>query len=245
MKTRIIQWAILVVGILLISALSIGNVNGVSTHSSYDAGPNGYLALFNVLRSEGIPMERARRSLGLEIGDANVWLVTSTTLDAYTGNLQYDQNEIKTLRAFVKHGGIVEMFTAPAEEHKFLVKTLQFTPKFFPVNNYTNAALDKNPGRLIDVYDALAGHGAVLVDERIHGYDANRSLWSALPPAVHTAGWIVLMALLIALVGANVRIAPPIVRDPPPDRDSSTYIVSMASLLRRARAPHTVRKERS
>lgn len=245
MKSRIVQWAILVVGIALISALSIGNVNGVSTHSSYDAGPNGYLALFNVLRSEGIQMQRARRSLGLEIGDANVWMVTSTTLDTFTGSLQYDPNEIKTLRAFVKRGGMVVMFTAPAEEHTVLIKTLQFTPKFFAAGDFTNAALNKNPGRLIEVYNALAGRGAVLVDERIHGYDANRSLWSALPPAVHMAGWIVLVALLIALVGANVRIAPPIVREPPPDRDSSTYIISMASLLRRARAPHIVRKERS
>jgi hypothetical protein len=85
-------------------------------------------------------------------------------------------------------------------------------------------------------YDVLAGHGVVAFDERLHGYDEDQSFWSALPVPVHVAIFIVIGIVLLALIGANVRFAPPIALDPPGDRDSSAYLDSMGSLLRRARA---------
>lgn len=85
-------------------------------------------------------------------------------------------------------------------------------------------------------YDVLAGHGIVAFDERLHGYDEDQSFWSALPEPVHVAIFIVIGIVLLALIGANVRFAPPIALDPPGDRDSSAYLESMGSLLRRARA---------
>jgi hypothetical protein len=84
--------------------------------------------------------------------------------------------------------------------------------------------------------DVLAGNGPVAFDERLHGYAEDQSLWSALPQAVHLAIFIVIGIVLLALIGANVRFAPVIAIEPPGDRDSSAYLTSMGSLLRRAHA---------
>ena len=86
------------------------------------------------------------------------------------------------------------------------------------------------------IYEALAGKGLVAFDERPYGYDRTRSLWSVLPAPVHVAFWVAVLAVLLALIDANVRFAPAIARDPPADRDSSDYLRSMAALLRRGHA---------
>jgi hypothetical protein len=101
---------------------------------------------------------------------------------------------------------------------------------------FTNRALSEDPRRIIKAYDVLAGHGMVAFDERLHGFGTDRTLWSVLPLPVRAAFWIVVVAVLIVLVDANIRFAPPVVREPPADRDSTAYIASMGALLRRARA---------
>ncbi|MDQ2993012.1 MAG: hypothetical protein M3R30_09380, partial [Candidatus Eremiobacteraeota bacterium] len=83
-------------------------------------------------------------------------------------------------------------------------------------------------------YDLLAGRGRIAFDERPHGYAVDKSLWDALPQPTRWAFWIVCAVVGLALIGANVRFAPPIPLDPPDERDSSAYVRAMASLLRRA-----------
>jgi hypothetical protein len=85
-------------------------------------------------------------------------------------------------------------------------------------------------------FNVLAGHGAVAFDERVHGYVEDKSFWSALPPPVHVAVWLVVATVCLGLIGANVRFAPAIPLEPPDERDSSAYLGAMASLLGRARA---------
>jgi hypothetical protein len=104
------------------------------------------------------------------------------------------------------------------------------------VSRFTNRALSENPRNAVAAYDVLAGHGLVVFDEHLHGYGTDRTLWSVLPPPVRAAFWLVVAALLIVLVDANVRFAPPVIREVRGERDSAAYITSMASLLRRARA---------
>ena len=85
-------------------------------------------------------------------------------------------------------------------------------------------------------FDVLAGHGTVAFDERVHGYDEDQSFWSALPTPVRVGIFIVVAVVLLALIGANVRFAPALTVEPARDRDSSAYLTSMGSLLRRAHA---------
>lgn len=86
-------------------------------------------------------------------------------------------------------------------------------------------------------YDVLAGHGAIAFDEYVHGYNESKTFWSALPAAVHTALYVTIAILVLALVGANIPFVPKVPLDPPDERDSSGYIEAMAALMRRARVP--------
>lgn len=85
-------------------------------------------------------------------------------------------------------------------------------------------------------YNVLGTHGLVAFDERVHGYAEDKSFWDALPQQVHVAIFVVLAIIVLGLVGANIRFAPPLNLEPPDERDSSAYLSSMGALLRRARA---------
>ncbi len=58
-------------------------------------------------------------------------------------------------------------------------------------------------------YNAIANHGVAAFDEYVHGYDDGLTMWGALPQPVRAAFWIVVAIVVLALIGANVRSAPP------------------------------------
>jgi hypothetical protein len=222
MNRRIIESGALIALLGLLVLLATGSLREVpSTHSSYDTGPNGYRVLFDVLQREGIPVTRLEVPLGLMDPNVRVLVLTSPYVD---------RSDARRLQSFLRGGGRVLAFGH--------VTGLPRSPRVraFEIAHYTNLALSKHPQRAGEIYAALAGRGVVAFDEREYGYDRTRSLWSVLPPAVHLAVWIAALAVLLALIDANVRFAPPIVREPPADRDSSDYVRSMAALLRRAHA---------
>jgi hypothetical protein len=114
---------------------------------------------------------------------------------------------------------------------------------------WSNAHLQQ-AGNLRLAWNAIAGHGPIAFDERVHGYDADASLWSVLPRSVRVSLVVIGLAAILWLIGANVRAAPAVPVDAPDERDSSDYITAMAALLRRARpTPSTtsngLREERS
>ena len=82
-------------------------------------------------------------------------------------------------------------------------------------------------------------------DESIHGYSSERSLWSALPLPAHLAVYLVLAALLLALIGNMVRFAPPVELRQADDRYSSAYLTAMAGLLEHAGAARRVLHDRA
>jgi hypothetical protein len=189
-----------------------------SVHSTYDTGPNGLRALYEVLARVGIPVSRLELPLAQRSPKIRVLVLT---VDAY------DRMDIRRLQAFMHDGGRVLAFA----------KIYGLRPtKSFNGARYTNLALQRNPHAALDVYNAVAGRGPVAFDERPYGYDRTRSLWSVLPGPVHAAFWVAVLAVVLALIQANARFAPPILREPPADRDSSDYLRSMATLLRRGRA---------
>lgn len=85
-------------------------------------------------------------------------------------------------------------------------------------------------------YNAIANHGPAAFDEYVHGYDDGLTMWGALPLAVRAAFWIVVAIVVLALIGANVRFAPPYLPNIRDERDTSSYISALAELMRRSRA---------
>lgn len=85
-------------------------------------------------------------------------------------------------------------------------------------------------------YAVFAGGGPVLFDERIHGYAAGRSFWDVLPQPMRIAIGVALLAIVLAIAGANLPFAPPVDAQPPDERDSSAYIASIARMLERGGA---------
>ena len=222
MSRRIVEIVILIALLGLLVLVATGSLSEApSTHSSYDTGPNGYRALYDVLQRESIPVTRLEEPLGLMDRNVRVLVLTSPYVDP---------SDQRRLQIFLRGGGTVLAFGT--------IFGLPHSPRVhaFDIARYTNLALSKRPQRASAIYAAVAGKGLVAFDERAYGYDRTRSLWSVLPPAVHVAVALVAIAVLLALIDANVRFAPPIVREPPADRDSSDYLRSMAALLQRSRA---------
>ena len=222
MRSRIAEVIVLLAlfGVLLFVAASSAGTPP-SVHSTYDTGRNGYRALFDVLAREAIPVRRLEAPLGLLDPRVRVLILTAPS---------YDRSDLQRLQAFMRGGGSILDFVR--------IPGLSPSPHLHRFNGsqFGNLALRQHPQRVVAVYDAVVGRGIVAFDERPYGYDRTKSLWSVMPQPVRVACFLAIAAVVLALVDANVRFAPAIPRDPPADRDSSAYLRSMASLLRRARA---------
>lgn len=231
MRRRVVEYAVLAAVGFVMAALALASANAPpSTYSTYDTGPNGYRALFDVLQREDIDARRLEVSLGQLPPDAGA-IAATPQLPAFGQRLPilYSSADVKRLQAFLKRGGTVVAFG----RIRGLVKSRGL--HLLDAANYTNAALARDPRRALDVYRAVAGRGTLYFDERLHGYDRTSSLWDVLPNSVRAAVVLAIVVVLLVLVESNVRWVPPVALEPPGDRDSSDYIVSMARLLRRAR----------
>lgn len=236
MTRRFVEAAVLVAALAGIIAISIAQnpQRSVSVYSTYDRGPNGYLALFNVLAREGIAVRRFHGQIALLDPDIHVLVVTDTTPERLGGVAfaEVGKNDARRLRTFARRGRVVVFARSDAP----LARALRgFSTRLDP-QPYTNAGLDANPSGAARVFELVAGRGAVAFDEHVHGYAADRSFWDALPEPVRIAVWMSVAMLALILFERNVRFAPAIALEPPADRDSSSYIRAMAALLRRGRA---------
>jgi hypothetical protein len=74
-----------------------------SVSSTYDTGPNGYRALYDVLRAAGVPVHRFERELGTLDPAIRTLIVTGYEHDPSAKPL--DENDAALLRRFVAKGG--------------------------------------------------------------------------------------------------------------------------------------------
>jgi len=300
LEIALVVAAIAVVTILATARERAAQATLPSTYSTYDTGPNGYRALYEVLAARGVPVSRNERELGL-LDPAIATLVESSVSPelATNGRLAatpLNDHDVAVLRRFLHDGGrlvvldddfggegdagiglpgshkVERVAGATAVAGSGLLPGVAAVagpiPALFPLAIpkatpllaaggataalaypfgkgeviaisapalFGNAVLAKADNARF-AYDLLAGRGPVAFDERPHGYAVDRSFWDALPQPARWSFWIVCAIVVLALIGANVRFAPPIPLDPPDERDSSAYVRAMASLLRRARS---------
>lgn len=110
--------------------------------------------------------------------------------------------------------------------------------EFVSASPFENAQLASRDNAAF-AYDLFAG-ATPLFDERAYGYDAGRTFWQVLPQPVIAAVIIALLTLLLAIIAANVRFAPPRALEPKDERDSFAYIESLARMLQRGAAAHDI-----
>ncbi len=288
---------LLVAGAAIVVALAYAGASAPkarpSVFSTYDTGPNGYRALYEVLGQAGLPVRRFERALGALDPSVRTLVVTGYENDPAAKPM--DEKDAAALRRFVERGGrlvaIDAEFAGSADVAPAVGTTVRnaggdaiavaanrYTAGVarvsghiewtFPLRKPRGVALLANRhgfaavlyrlGRgevvaitapaifgnraLLDAdnlrfaYNAMAGRGDVAFDEYVHGYEDSPTLWSVLPLAVRAAAGIVCVAVLLALVGANVPFAPAYLPGAPDERDTTGYITAMADLMRRSRA---------
>jgi hypothetical protein len=104
---------------------------------------------------------------------------------------------------------------------------------------FANAHLGENDNAAF-AYDLFAGSGAPMFDEHVYGYAAGRTFWQVMPRPVIWAVIVALLGVLLAVVAANVRLAPPRALERDDERDSFAYIESLARMLQRGGAAHDI-----
>jgi hypothetical protein len=111
MKLRL-DVAILIVGALLLVLLAYerGTVAQPrpSVYSTYDTGPNGYRALYEVLRAAGVPVRRFERAVATLDPSVRTLIVTGYEDDPSAKPL--DAHDTAVLRRFVQNGGRLVVF---------------------------------------------------------------------------------------------------------------------------------------
>jgi hypothetical protein len=76
-----------------------------STFSTYDTGPNGYRALYEVLRAAGVPVRRFEDRLPALDSQTRTLVITSYEYEGETAAKPLDANDADSLRSFVRAGG--------------------------------------------------------------------------------------------------------------------------------------------
>lgn len=114
-----LELAISIAGLLLLVLIALAGraarEQHVSVYSTYDTGPNGYRALYEVLRSAGVSVGRFERVLGVLDPSVRTLIVTGYENDP--ARKGFDERDAETLRRFVDGGGrlvaIDEDFAGP------------------------------------------------------------------------------------------------------------------------------------
>jgi hypothetical protein len=100
---------------------------------------------------------------------------------------------------------------------------------------FTNRALASRDDARLALSIVPAG-GRVAFDEQIHGFGTTKTVWQVFPAPLRWAIVLGCIVAFLAWIGANLRIAPLAVPALPPEANASSYIASLATLLRRGRA---------
>ncbi|MBV8198798.1 MAG: DUF4350 domain-containing protein [Candidatus Eremiobacteraeota bacterium] len=105
--TKRLDLVIVIAGVAIIALIALAGAGEQektpSVFSTYDTGPNGYRALYEVLRSAGITATRFERPLDLLAPSVHTLIITGYEDDPSAKGL--DEHDAAWLRRFVEKGG--------------------------------------------------------------------------------------------------------------------------------------------
>jgi len=217
-------------------------ISGVARTSKSLQALDAWVRAGNTLYVLGTVDSQAARILGVPPVHPTAKRGAAFTACAFARTLQHlpvDGDFAQGVRAECRNGRLAVLATGPDAPGEAIARgrgMVVFIATTTPFDNWhlTRAANARAAYALFGPAKTLA------FDERIYGYAAGRTFWQVLPPPVHAAIWIAIAALLLALAGANIPFAPPYARPYAGERDSRSYIDSIANLLRRAHAHRDV-----
>lgn len=110
MRVRFWETLALVLAVALLVALAVSSEQAqraqLSRFSTYDTGPNGYRALFDVLQREGVPVQRSERELGLLDPTVHTLVVSSIAPEAAQApGSGLRKQDVTWIVKFVERGG--------------------------------------------------------------------------------------------------------------------------------------------
>lgn len=290
MRSRRTEAIVLTIGLALFVLFSVLQSNARHTRSSspstYDAGANGYAALYEFLQRERIDASRFEKPLG-RLGPGGTLVVAGD----YVIEPIFSAKNSANLETWVRKGGRLIVLGAlypgtrdalglphaspasnsvaqtacafhgaplrvaadfPAamivrcrgkrtlpllENGAETVATISKHGRGSIVYVVTPAILDNAHLALRDnaafAYDLFADGPPPQFDEYVYGYGSDKTFWQVLPAPVLAGVAVALFALLLAVIGANIRLTPPRRLFREDRRDSFAYIESLARMLQR------------
>ncbi|HYL27306.1 MAG TPA: DUF4350 domain-containing protein [Candidatus Nitrosotalea sp.] len=111
-RTPRLDAVVLIIGVLIVGALAFSRGSAPQPHASvfstYDTGPNGYRALYEVLAGAGVPVRRFERVLGALDPSIKTLVITAYEDDLAAKPL--DEHDKALLKQFVENGGRLVAF---------------------------------------------------------------------------------------------------------------------------------------
>ncbi len=129
-----LQYVTIVLGLAAIVGLAVAREWSAraeySFYSTYDTGPNGYRALYNVLSAERVDVMRLERPLGLLDSRVRTLVISSNRSDvvAQVSNAQIAGGDVQRLQRFVREGGRLVLLDSPADEALYRAFKLVIVP---------------------------------------------------------------------------------------------------------------------
>lgn len=108
MTSRRVEIVVLAIGFAAIALLTVErervrHAGAASSYSTYDSGPNGYRALYNVMLAAGVPLQRFGHPLALL--DRSVGTLVLSTSAGDPSPQPLDRHDASALRRFIATGG--------------------------------------------------------------------------------------------------------------------------------------------
>ncbi len=134
MNRTTLQYVTIALGLAAIVGLAVAREwnarAGYSFYSTYDTGPSGYRALYDVLSAERVDVTRLERPLGLLDPRVRTLVIASNRADvvAQVSRAQLDGGDVRRLQRFVRRGGRLVLLESPSDEALYRAFKLAIVP---------------------------------------------------------------------------------------------------------------------
>ena len=228
----------------------------LATYSTYNVTADGYGAWYELLRREGIPVQRFERHI------VHLDHSVATLIIAYESGPKPDEPssrdrnrelDVEHLRTWVRSGGHLVYITGSSQagfpSNASLHSTEQSVGRGTIITISHDARLLSNAliGNAKHASEALAllhadqSTGSIAFLERFHGHAVNDHWWQIAPAPVAYGLLFAFVTIFLWISGLAWRFGPIVISTKAENFHSSAFVDALASLIRRGHARETLR----